>query len=440
VPESRVGAVPRQVLRAFSVPGWFVAGLALCLFSAGAHAATLRDLGQVSAKAAVVIDDHTGEVLFARNPNLRLPPASTTKLLTAMVALEHGELRRSIPVSRYAATMQPSKIWLGAGWVMNLEDLLYATLLNSANDASVVVAEGVAGSVPEFSRLMNATARSFGAEHSNFVNPNGLPDADHYSTVFDLAKIMHHAARNPRLRAILNTQNKIIRPQRGSNRQIQLRSHNRLLYRKDVPVIGKTGYTRKAKRCFTGLASDGQREVIVAMLGSDRLWPDLERLVDYGMARASLPSGMPSQSGWQQASSRIAPTVEDRTEPVDQRTNPEAWEKAVVRAGRDLASWEKTSRARAAAPPKQAATDRRDDRFSYHVQLATFRSRSEADRLRRQAARHGYSAAIESAQQSGRVSYRVTVRGFATRDSARRAARMLGNRLSIEPLIFAAKI
>jgi D-alanyl-D-alanine carboxypeptidase (penicillin-binding protein 5/6) len=427
----RCGSAASSTLRGLIV------ALSLSVLGASAAAATASDLGRVTAKAAVVIDDRTGDVLFARNPNLRLPPASTTKLLTAIVALEYGELGRAVPVSRYATTMQPSKIWLRAGWRMNLEDLLYATLLNSANDASVALAEGVAGSVPEFAILMNATARALGAEHSNFVNPNGLPAAEHYSTVFDLAKIMRHVARNPRLRDVLSTPTKVIRPRQGSSRSIALRSHNRFLRRRDVPVIGKTGYTREAKRCFAGLASDGQREVIVAMLGSNQLWPDLERLVDYGILRASPAGGSPPQSGWQQAAA--LPAAPARAERLDERANPEAWEAAVAREGRDLDSWEKASHREAAARPKQKLA-RPESRFSYHVQLASFRRRPEADRLRREAARQGYRASIEPARRAGRVWYRVTVRGFPTRDSARRAARALGNRLSVEPLIFAARI
>src|SRR3972149_26373 len=121
--------------------------------------------------------------------------------VTSLHYFRIGLLARNVPGSRYASSMQPSKIWLQPGWRMNVGDLVYAVLLNSANDASVVLAEGLAGSVPRFANLMNTAAYELGATHSHFINPNGLPEEEHFSTAQDLAIIMHHALKIPRLRA-----------------------------------------------------------------------------------------------------------------------------------------------------------------------------------------------------------------------------------------------
>lgn len=366
-------------------------------FCAGtAQAGSIRDLGRVTAKAAILVDDETGHVLFARNPNLRLPPASTTKILTALVAARGGALDRNVPVSKHASSMQPTKIWLKPGWVMNVEDLLYAILLNSANDASVVLAEGLGGSVPNFARMMNETASSLGATSSRFVNPSGLPGRGHYSTVRDLATIMHHVLRTEPLREILSTESQVITPRRGSRRSITLRSHNRLLKGEKFRVIGKTGWTRKAKRCFVGAASDGRREIIVAMLGGTNLWGDLERLLDYAM--------------------HPEPTLVTPTDLLQVSSTGEA-------------------------PPAKISrnTEATKPQFRYHVQIASFASRAKADNLRQRVTKQGYAASVEKAKINARQMYRVTVRNFETRASARQAARTLGKTYRVQPLIVAVR-
>jgi len=244
----------------------------------------------VTARAAVLIDNRTGEVLWERNPDLALPPASTTKVLTAMVALRSGRLEDSILVSKQASLEPPSKIHLRPGWRLRLLDLIYAIMLNSANDASVVIAEGIAGSVPAFSELMNAQAERLGATNSHFVNPNGLPAADHYSTARDLATLFSVAVRDPVFDRIVSTQSIPIIPTEGAVRAINLRTHNRLLmgdYR--YHVVGKTGWTIAAKRCFVGAARSGDRELIVAVLGANDLWGDVRKLIEFGFHETDRP-------------------------------------------------------------------------------------------------------------------------------------------------------
>jgi len=244
----------------------------------------------ITARAAILVDNQTGEVLWERNADTPLPPASTTKVLTAMVALRSGRLDDSFLVSPGAAKEPPSKIHLRSGWRVRLLDLIYAIMLNSANDASVVIAEGIAGSVPAFARLMNTQAHRLGAVNSNFVNPNGLPAADHHSTARDLATLFSVAVRDPVFDRIVSTESIPIIPTEGAVRAINLRTHNRLL-RSDFPyeVVGKTGWTIAAKRCFVGAARFEGREVIVAVLGARDLWGDVRKLIEFGFEGRSLP-------------------------------------------------------------------------------------------------------------------------------------------------------
>jgi D-alanyl-D-alanine carboxypeptidase (penicillin-binding protein 5/6) len=248
--------------------------------AAFAAAAKLR------ARSALVIDAQTGEVLFERNPDLPLPPASTTKIVTAIVAIESGRLGDSVGVSEFAASTAPSKIGLRPGQRMVLQDLLYAVLLKSANDASGVVAEGVSGSQAAFANRMNARVRALGATRSHFENPHGLTAPGHVSTVRDLARIFRHGLTMPLFRSILATPSAELPVDATRPFTIAVRSHNRLLTGWDYQVIGKTGYTRPAKRCFVGAARTADREVIVALLGSTDLWGDARTLVEIGLGTA----------------------------------------------------------------------------------------------------------------------------------------------------------
>jgi len=366
---------------------------ALILFFLFLEAAAARDeIPGLTATAAIVVEHATGAVIYARRPDLALPPASTTKVLTAYVAVRSGQLDRSLRVSRNATRMQPSKIWLQPNWEMNALDLVYAILLNSANDASVVLAEGLAGSVQRFAREMNEAARTLGAKHSRFVNPNGLPAKGHYSTARDLTLIMRGALRYPLLRQILSTQSLVVRPTSGSRRRIRLRSHNRLLgHGNGAEVIGKTGYTRRAKRCFVGAATSDEREVLFAVLGSRDLWHDVNRLVAYGLERAPSAELQLTESDWEEALPSSANHADDGPDEAHRR---------------------------------------------YHIRLASFRTRTRADGLRDKVARGGYeSVVVEHLLVGSRPLYRVTVRGFTSKEAAREAARSLGRTYKLAPQI-----
>ena len=240
----------------------------------------------ITARAAVIMDAGTGEVVWERNSTDPLPPASTTKVMTAILALESGRLDESFRVSEYAAETAPSGIHLRAGQRMRLRNLLYAVLLNSANDAAEVVAEGLAGSEEVFAARMTARARELGASTAHFANPHGLTAPGHEMSARDLAMIFRHGLDVPLFREILETRSVQVPLEANHIQWVALHSHNRLLTGNAYQVIGKTGYTRPARRCFVGAARHGDRELIIALLGARDLWSDARRLFAYGFGEA----------------------------------------------------------------------------------------------------------------------------------------------------------
>lgn len=238
---------------------------------------------EVSSRAAVVIDSSTGKILYAKNPDLRLAPASTTKLMTAIVTIENADLKDIVTISRNASNVSPHKAGFKAGDRASIEKLLYAALVGSANDAAVALAEGVAGSEARFVEMMNKKAASIGANNTRFINPHGLPGPGQYITAADLSKIMTYALRYSKLKEIIGTRVTEISTQKGHS--IFLKNTNRLLWSDDELVGGKTGYTRKARHCFVCAAERQGDTVVVAVLGSPSrsdLWKESETLIVKG--------------------------------------------------------------------------------------------------------------------------------------------------------------
>ena len=395
----------------------------------------------VTAKSGILIDTQTGHVIWQRSPDLPLPPASTTKIVTAMVALESGRLDDPMWVSSDAANTPPSKISLRAGWQMRLRDLVYALLLNSANDASVVIAEGLAGTADEFARRMNRQARRLGAWNTHFVNPNGLPADDHYSTARDLATIFGRALENPEFARIVATKTSTILPATGSSRLIVLRNHNRLLDDYHIQVVGKTGWTRASKKCFVGAGTADGRTILVAILGSTDLWGDLKTLFAYGFEEDPGPI--------------IEPPLRMARVDRDPLNTPDAWDRAAesaslttafgtpsrtARAPRGPLFTNKdleTTRARAKveankrpAPParrRAASQTAQGDKAgpSYSVQLGAFSSLPQAEKVRSTVARKGYKAMITRVPQKKGALYRVSIGGYRDRSEAQQAAKRI---------------
>ncbi|HBN07377.1 MAG TPA: hypothetical protein DD435_01590 [Cyanobacteria bacterium UBA8530] len=227
---------------------------------------------KLTARAFILLDGQ-GKVLFQRNPDAKLPPASTTKILTALVVLEQCDPNEVVTVSANAAGTPPSSIGLSVGEQFGVEELLFALLLCSANDAAVALAEHVAGSEGEFAKLMNQKAIELGATDSHFVNPHGLPDQNHWATAKDLSVLMRAAMENPDFVRIAQTQSKKL--EGGlSHRPRFLTAHNRLL---PLNVIGKTGFTNRARFCFVG----SDKKMTMVLLGSEHLWKEAKSLLSF---------------------------------------------------------------------------------------------------------------------------------------------------------------
>jgi len=238
---------------------------------------------EITGETAVLIDGKTGQVLFEKNSHRRMYPASTTKILTAVIALERGAADDVVTVPECACNIEGSALGLQEGERISLEDLLYALMLNSGNDVAIAVACHIGGSAEGFVHMMNDKAEDIGALNTHFSNPNGLPDPDHYTTAYDLALISRYAMQNRKFREIVSTKVKNIERE-VPDAQTYLQNHNRLLWRYDGATGIKTGYTDDAGQCLVAAAFRQERELIAVVLKSTgvNIWTDTEQLLDYG--------------------------------------------------------------------------------------------------------------------------------------------------------------
>ena len=239
---------------------------------------------KTSARAAVLIERNSGMVLLCHNENEPLPMASTTKVLTALLALEKGNLDDVVTVGRNAYGVPGTSIYLDLGEQITLRDLLYGLLLASGNDAAIAIAEHIGGSVEAFCAMMTERAAELGCEDTVFVNPNGLPAEGHHTTAYDLALIAREAMTHETFREIVSTQRASI-PWEGRSYDRILNNKNRLLAGYEGATGIKTGYTRAAGRCLVfGARRDGL-EVIGVVLNCANWFDEAARLMDLGFER-----------------------------------------------------------------------------------------------------------------------------------------------------------
>ena len=235
----------------------------------------------VNARAALLMEAGSGNVIFGQNENAPLPMASTTKIMTALVALEALPLDTPVKITAASVGVEGSSIYLVEGEVLTLEQLLYALLLESANDAASAIAVAVSGSVEEFAERMNRKASELGLTDTHFVNPHGLDHEDHYTTAYELAVITRAALENETFRAICATKRKTI-PLRGEEGIRLLLNHNKLLDSYDGCIGVKTGFTKKTGRCLVSAAEREGITLIAVTLNAPDDWRDHTAMLDYG--------------------------------------------------------------------------------------------------------------------------------------------------------------
>ena len=240
---------------------------------------------EISAKAAVLIDADSGKVLFAKQESLQLPMASTTKIMTALLALEQAEVKDPVvTVTDEMVRVEGSSMGLMPGNKLRLSDLAVGMMMVSGNDAANTAAIAMAGNVTKFAELMNARAQEIGMKNTHFVTPSGLDSDQHYSTAYDMALLGIEAMNNSRFAGIVSQKQmtvKFINPEQTIN----YGNHNRLLSLYPDSIGIKTGFTKKAGRCLVSAAQrDGVRLVAVT-LNAPNDWDDHIKLYDYGFAK-----------------------------------------------------------------------------------------------------------------------------------------------------------
>lgn len=244
------------------------------------------DPPQVNARAAIVIDMQRMQALYIKDPHARLPIASTTKIATALVAIEQADLNKEITVSAQATAVEPNHMGLRTGEKLTLRELLYGLMLDSGNDAAEAIAEGVAGR-DTFIKMMNDKAWSLGLENTSFTNPSGFDDPQHYSSAYDLAVLASYAMKKHAFfRELVATKRQIISPtpQHGWFGPTNL---NQLLWTYQGATGVKPGWTEKAGYTLVASATRGEQSVLVVVLGTNRHFTDATLLLDYGFARLS---------------------------------------------------------------------------------------------------------------------------------------------------------
>ncbi len=231
-----------------------------------------------SADSAVLIDSKTGRVMYSKKPDLKRPMASTTKIMTALLAIEYGDLNSKVKVKDNAVGVEGSSIYLSKNEEILLKDLIYGLMLRSGNDAAVAIAEHISGSVDKFISLMNKKAKDIGANNTNFVNPHGLHDPNHYSTAYDMAIIAREAMKLDFFREVSKTKTWV------ANREINqyFSNKNDVVWEYKGGDGVKIGYTRSSGRCLVASATRNEMQLIAVVLNDGNWFNDCYNMLDYG--------------------------------------------------------------------------------------------------------------------------------------------------------------
>lgn len=236
----------------------------------------------ITADSAVAIDADTGEILFQKNAFQIKAPASTTKILTAILAIESGRLEELVTVSKRAAAVGESSIYLRTHDQLVLSELVHGALIKSGNDACVAIAEHLSPSEDEFVGMMNFKAQLLGAYNTTFYNTNGLPHRSHLTTAYDLAIIARYALQNPIFSKIVSTKEYTLQWTTPSSRTVYIRNTNKLLWTFPGATGVKTGTTNQAGNCLVASAKQDNHHIISVVLNSQNRYGDAQKLLEYG--------------------------------------------------------------------------------------------------------------------------------------------------------------
>ena len=232
-----------------------------------------------ASRGAVCIEWTSRKVLYGEGEHNKTYPASTTKILTALVVLDNLQLKEEITIHKEAVGIEGSSLYLKEGDVLTVEDLLYGMMLRSGNDAATALAIAVSGNIVDFAKQMNERARKCGAKNSNFVNPHGLHHKDHYTTAYDLALITAEGMKNPYFREIIMSQKARI----GSGESARvIANKNKMLWLYEGANGVKTGYTKSSGRCLVSSAKRDGMQLIAVVLNHGDMWGDSMNILDYG--------------------------------------------------------------------------------------------------------------------------------------------------------------
>ncbi len=260
-----------------------LAGILCCLMVLFPSAATAEEVG-TAARACIIIDEKSGRALLSHNAETPLPMASTTKVMTALLALELGDPDAPVTCSRNAFGVPGTSIYLAEGETLTLREMLYGLMMASGNDAATAIAEHIGGTVEEFCAMMTARAAELGCQSTVFLTPHGLPCEGHYTTAHDLALIAREAMQHELFREIVGTSRATI-PWEGRTYDRVLNNKNRLLTAYEGATGIKTGYTKKAGRCLVfGAERDGMR-IIGVVLNCWDWFDEAARLMDLAFER-----------------------------------------------------------------------------------------------------------------------------------------------------------
>ena len=250
------------------------------LLSGTAAAQVPEKVPVLSAKSAVLLDASTGRVLYASHAEDKSLIASTTKIMTALVICEAGDLDRKVVIPPEAVGIEGSSMYLKAGEVLSVHELLYGLMLRSGNDAAVALALADSGSISAFAARMNEKAAVLGLKNTHYANPHGLDSEENYSTALDLARLTRFALQNPDFAQLVSTKSVTI----GDR---VLTNHNKLLWQYSGAIGVKTGYTRTAGRILVGAAERDGRRLIAVTIADPNDWADHAALFDYGFSQFS---------------------------------------------------------------------------------------------------------------------------------------------------------